>query len=123
MFSIAAHFHFTKSYQFVELLTFPKLRHTQNTQHFLKKFHQNVFWLTNIYIQELCNLLIKLYALQSRNKSVQKFRSVMHSGQWDCPPPLAVPSFDNDIRLLLWFVTNTSHNCPGLSYTNKQIKH
>ena len=36
------------------------------------------------------------------------------------PLPLIVPSFDNGIRLLLWFVTNTSHNCPGLSYTNKQ---
>ena len=72
MFSIAAHFHFTKSYQFVELLTFPKLRHTQNTQHFLK-FHQNIFWLTNICIQELCNLLTKLYALQSCNKSIQKY--------------------------------------------------
>ena len=80
MFSIAAHFHFRKSYQFVELLTFPKLRHTQNTQHFLK-FHQNIFWLTNICIQELCNLLTKLYALQSCNKSIQKYfaHSVMHA--------------------------------------------
>ena len=40
---------------------------------FWQKFHQNIFWLTNIYIQELCNLLTKLYALQSCNKSIQKY--------------------------------------------------
>lgn len=39
------------------------------------------------------------------------------------PPRIVVPSFDDDIRLQRWFVTNISHNCPRLSYTNKQIEH
>ena len=125
MFSIA-HFHFSKNrINLWKCLPFQS-HNTQNSE----EFHQNIFWLlTNIFIHKsyAACLSTKLYVLQY--KSIERLIKnisvicIRKTNIIPSPPRLVVLSFDDDIRLQRQFVTNISHNCPRLSYTNKQIEH